>query len=45
MTIWDVKTAWQSSSFLHPAPTWQPTHPPVVPVVPTFPPARALAVV
>ena len=31
--------------FLHPAPTRQPTHPPAVPAVPTFPPTRALAVV
>ena len=31
--------------FLHPAPTWQPTHPPAVPAVPTFPSTRALAVV
>ena len=29
---------------LHPAPTWQPTHPPAVPAVLTFPSTRALAV-
>ena len=49
-----IETAWQSGmlrlqgrahSFLHPAPTWQPTHPPTVPTVPTFPSTRALAVV
>ena len=49
-----VETAWQSGMlrpwgrarpFLHPVPTQQPTHPPMVPAVLTFPSTRALAVV